>query len=200
AHMLPAFMLGWLADYADIHNFAYPYAHSWGTVAYSQRYHNPTVDSLIEQGLYSPDGPIRQNIYYQIENIFYNEVPTVPLYVTVERQYMRDWVQGWYYNPLYPGIYAYNKWKWPMTTIVGTEGYFEGDMNYDGRVNFDDVQVVVDIFGAKGGLKFDPKWYFTCDFDDMPHYRWRNRQIDMGDIIISISRENWGKTSIPWHP
>ena len=201
AHMLPAFMIGWLADYADIHNFAYPYAHSSGAFAHPQRYSNPTVDSLVEQGLYSPDGPVRQAIYYQVENIFYNEVPTVPLFIATGRGYMRDWVQGRYYNPLAPGIYGYDIWKWPMTGTPGTEGYFVGDVNFDGKVSMDDIIAIIGSFGSYAGKLgmpvFHPRWNFFCDVDDSPMYRWRDRKIDMGDVVNTIAK--FGKTSITWH-
>lgn len=201
-HRLPAFMIGWLADYADIHNFAHPYCHSTGAFAHPQRYHNPHVDELVEKGLYTPDGPLRQAIYYEIEQIFYDEVPTVPLFVAIGRGYMRDWIQGRYYNPLHPGLFAYDIWKWPMTETVGAEGYFVGDVNFDGKVSMDDIIAIVNAFGSyagKGGMPvFHPRWNFYCDVDDSPRYRWRDRKIDMGDIVNAIAR--FGKTSKPWHP
>jgi len=197
----PVFWIGWLADYADIHNFALQYCHSTGIFARAQRYHNPYVDELVEKGLHSPDGPLRQEIYYELEQIFYDEVPTVPLYVDIGRGYTRDWVQGIYYNPIHPGVYAYDMWKWPMTETVGAEGYFVGDVNFDGKVSMDDVIAIIKSFGSYAGKAGMPiihsKWNFYCDVDDMPKYRWRDRKIDMGDIVNCLAR--FGKTSIPWH-
>jgi peptide/nickel transport system substrate-binding protein len=202
AHRLPVFCIGWLADYADIHNFAYPYAHSGGAFAAEQRYKNDHVDELIGKGLYTPDGPQRQAIYYEVEQIFYDEVPTVPLFVAIGRGYMRDWVQGRYYNPLHPGLYAYDHWKWPMTSTPGAQGYFVGDVNFDGKVSMDDIIAIVNAFGSyagAGGMPvIHPRWNFRCDVDDTPYYRWRNRKIDMGDIVTALS--NFGKTSQAWTP
>jgi len=39
---LPVFIIGWLADYPDPHNFVHPYMHSKGTFAAWQGYVTPT--------------------------------------------------------------------------------------------------------------------------------------------------------------
>ncbi|MEM3668277.1 MAG: ABC transporter substrate-binding protein [Candidatus Bathyarchaeia archaeon] len=201
AHMLPAFVMDWQADYVDIHSYAYPYAHSQGALAAAQRYSNPTVDALIEQGLYTPDGPVRQAIYYQVENIFFQEAPTIPLYVAIERGYMRDWVQGHYYNPLAPGIYSYDMWKWPMTDTPGAEGYWPGDVNYDGIVDTLDVLIIRMAYGSfagKVGMPISsPRWNFHCDIAG-PRYGWHDRKIDSSDIASVLL--NFGKFSQIWIP
>jgi len=200
AHKVGIYVYKWKPDPVNIHDYAFTYAHSSGPLASAQRYWNPLMDELIEIGLRKTSNEEKMAIYTEIENIFYEEVPTVPLYVAIERVYMRDWVQGYYYNPTYPGIYAYNLWKWPMTTTAGAEGYFVGDVNFDGKVSMDDIIAIVDSFGSysgkQGTLVFHPKWNFYCDVDDSPMYRWRDRKIDMGDIVNAIA--NFGKTSIPW--
>jgi hypothetical protein len=33
------------------------------------------------------------------------------------RRFARDWVQGWYYNALYPGLYAYDLYKSVVSTV-----------------------------------------------------------------------------------
>jgi len=202
AHSVGIFILKWKPDPVNIHDYAFTYAHSWGPLAFAQLYWNPLMDELIEMGLRKTDSKEKMAIYTQIENLFYEDVPTVPLYVAIERVYMRDWVQGYYYNPTYPGVYAYTLWKWPMTDTVGAEGYFVGDVNFDGKVSMDDVVAIVDAFGSyavKGGMPImHPKWNFYCDVDDSPCYRWRDHKIDMGDIVNSLN--NFGKTSIKWHP
>jgi ABC-type transport system substrate-binding protein len=199
-HMLPTFFMGTLE--LNVDDFALEYCHSKGHVASAQRYHNPVMDELIEEAVNLIVGPSKQAIYYQVAQIFYDEVVAVPLAVPVGRVYMRDWVQGYYYNPIYPGVYAYTLWKWPMTDTVGAEGYFVGDVNFDGKVSMDDVVAIVDAFGSyavKGGMPImHPKWNFYCDVDDSPCYRWRDHKIDMGDIVNCLN--NFGKTSIKWHP
>jgi len=104
---LPAFIIGWLADFPDPHNFVHPYMHSRGTFAAWQRYENPHVDELIEKGIRTSDPEERREIYYELQKIYFEDCPSVMLYQPVGRHYERDWVQGWYYNPIYPGVYFY---------------------------------------------------------------------------------------------
>lgn len=121
SHLLPIFVVGWMADYADIHNFAFAYAHSLGTFAHMQRYNNPVIDTLIDSGVYTPNGPVRERIYKDVQLMYYQDVPSVPLFTSLARIYMRDWVYGWRYNPLYPGIYAYHITKTlnqPPTCVI----------------------------------------------------------------------------------
>jgi len=126
---LTAFVLGWLADYPDPHNFVYPFMHTEGTFAYFQRYSNPIVDALIEEGIATPDGPARQAIYYELQEIYVDDNPSVPLAKPVERHWELDWVMGWYYNPIYPGHYFKHLWKGYMADVdkdydVDTEDLF----------------------------------------------------------------------------
>jgi len=53
--------------------------------------------------------------------------------ITLERHWERDWMRGWYYNSLYPGEYAYHRWK-AVTHF--------GDANNDGAVNIVDVSYI----------------------------------------------------------
>jgi len=104
---LPAFIIGWLADYPDPHNFVHPYMHSKGAFAAWQQYKNPHVDELIEKGIRTSDPEERRKIYYELQKIYFEDCPSVILYQPLGRHYERDWVKGWYYNPIYPGVYFY---------------------------------------------------------------------------------------------
>jgi len=99
---LPLFIIGWLADYPDPHNFVFPFMHSSGTFSGWQGYKNPIVDKLIERGINTIDPEKRKSIYYQLQWIYHEDVPSVPLYQELVRHYERDWVHGWYYNPVFP--------------------------------------------------------------------------------------------------
>jgi len=105
---LPLFIIGWQADFPDPHNFVHPYMHSNGAYASAQGYNNTEVDKLIEEGISETDPAKRQTIYYQLQSIYYEDVPSVVLDQPLARHWERDWVQGWYYNPIYPGIYFYD--------------------------------------------------------------------------------------------
>jgi len=57
ARMLPLFAIGWLVDYPDPDNFAFPFMHTYGTFSQWQGYSNPRVDELIEAGALMPMDP-----------------------------------------------------------------------------------------------------------------------------------------------
>jgi len=74
---------------------------------------NPKVDGLIEKGIRTIEPAKRKDIYYELQKIYYEDVPSVVLYQGLGRHYERTWVQGWYYNPIYPGLYFYVLSKGP---------------------------------------------------------------------------------------
>ena len=133
---LTGFVLGWLADYPDPHNFVFPFMHSDGDFAYFQSYYNPTVDDLVELGIRTPEGPARQAIYYQLQQIYVDDNPSVPLCKPTGRHWERDWAMGWYYNPIYPGGYFYHYYKG-----------WSGDTNKDYKVDLTDLYNVLIGYG-----------------------------------------------------
>ena len=108
--LLPMFQIGWLADYPDAHNFIFPFMHSAGTFSGWQNYNNPEADALTEQGIGSVDPAEKQAIYNQLGQIYYDDCPGIMLAQPLGRRYFRDWVQGFYFNPILPSqmgnIYA----------------------------------------------------------------------------------------------
>jgi len=111
--LLPMFQIGWLPDFADAHNFVTPFMHSQGTFSGWQNYDNPEVDALIAQGISSADPAERQTIYNQLAQIYYEDAPGILLAQPLGRRYFRDWVKGFYFNPILPSqlgnIYALSK-------------------------------------------------------------------------------------------
>jgi ABC-type transport system substrate-binding protein len=211
---LPLFPAGWTADYADAHNFAHPFYHSKGTFAQIQGYANPLMDALIDQGIRTPNGPARGAIYSQIQQLAIQDCPSVPVVVPVGRHWERDWVVGWYYNPLYGGsiaegldstepashaLYFYNMWKWyyaPHAKFSTTPPYptcnnLPYDVNYDGKVDMKDVGTTAKSFGAIFGPPQDTRWVYRCDLNN-------DRKIDMKDI--GYVAQNFGKASSTWPP
>ena len=100
---LTMYNLGWQADFPDPHNFVGPFMSSGGALSAFQHYNNPIVDNLINSGIVEPDPAKRQAIYYQLQQIYYDNVPSVMIDQVVGRHVERDWVNGWYYNPIIPG-------------------------------------------------------------------------------------------------
>ena len=108
---LTLFIIGWLADYPDPHNWYYPYMHSTGTFSYFQSYSNPEVDKLIEAGVTETDDNKRIEIYWKLGNKYFEDAVSLPLFQVTIRHWERTWVAGWYYNPIYPGNFFYHIWK-----------------------------------------------------------------------------------------
>jgi len=168
---MPLFMTGWLVDYPDPDNFAFPFMHSSWTFAVWQSYNNPRADALIDAGALMPDDTApysgeldlpdpraamnnydaeeialdpmshippdtrwpRRSIYYELQAIYVEDVPGFCLDQQIGRHWEQSWMRGWYYNPVYPGIYAYHLWK--ATTHFG-------DANDDGTVSVADAATV----------------------------------------------------------
>jgi peptide/nickel transport system substrate-binding protein len=123
-HEATMFGMGWLADFADPHNFVYAFMYGGGTFTQMQLYSNATVDNLVREGIDTMNETARRQIYYELQSLYYEDCPSVTLYQPIGRRFERDWVQGWYYNPLLVGNYFYVQWKgtihvsttysWPM--------------------------------------------------------------------------------------
>jgi peptide/nickel transport system substrate-binding protein len=196
-HQTPLFIIGWLADYPDAHNFAYAFYYSHGAFGAWQLYHNPTMDELVERGIATPEGPERAAIYKQIQLLAVADCPSVPIDQAIGRHWERDWVVGWYYNPIYPGVYAYNLWKWyyiphallSTTPTHPTCNYLPHDVTYDGKVDAKDIGTVGKAFGSSPGPPVHPRWCYRADVNN-------DRKVDAKDLGMVCKL--FGKTSTPW--
>ncbi len=104
AKKLPMFIIGWLADFPDPHNFALPFMHSQGTYAQKQSLNKiANYDDLIMQAARELDTAKRQQLYYQLQQKAYEDAIDVFLVDAVGRSWQRTWVNGWMYNPMWPG-------------------------------------------------------------------------------------------------
>lgn len=179
---MPYWLLGWLADFPDVHNFAHPFYHSEGDFGGAQGYHNPTVDEIIETAASETNPSVRQTLYRQLENIVLQDCPSVPTLQGIGRHYERDWIVGWHYNQITPGLYAYNVWKAYYTPHKYLDTYLQPwsnmlpfDIDYSGSVTMDDIGFACLAFGSSFGPPIHPRWNFRADVDN-------NRQVDMTDI------------------
>jgi hypothetical protein len=184
---LPTFMIGWLADYSGLQDFMVPYMESVGLYAMFSGYANPTVDALLHVTAYTNNPTVLTADYGELEQIYYYDVPSVTLFVPVGTGFMRDWVQGMYYNPIYPGMYAYNKWKYNA---------IPGDVDRSGAVNMADVIDALKAFGSYDGEFgtaggywpiMQARWNFFCDIIGTPREEWTDRTVNMGDIVQILS-------------
>lgn len=117
ARNLPYFIVGWLADYPDAHNFVHPFMHSagafsrWQGILGETSFPNAECDGHIEAGIATLDPDARQAEYNWLQQYYVDECPGFILTQATGRHWQRDWIEGWYYNPIYPGTYAYDIWK-----------------------------------------------------------------------------------------
>jgi peptide/nickel transport system substrate-binding protein len=195
---LPAFIVGWLADYPDPHDFAYGFYHSRSSFPQWQLYSNSSMDDLIDAGLREPDPVKRAAIYHDIQVLAVEDCPNTMLDQSTGRHFERDWICGWYYNPSYPGLYAYNLWKWyyaPQALADNStqpmSNSLPADVNYDGQVNIIDITIAAKAFGSKFGPPIHPRWQFRADANN-------DREINI--IDVAHVAKYFGKTSAVWIP
>jgi peptide/nickel transport system substrate-binding protein len=99
---MPMFQIGWMADYPDPDNFVFPFMHSEGTFSYFQGYNNPDVDALIEAGRLELDPAVREGIYLELQQLYYDDAPGIMLAQGFARKYFTKYIEGFYYNPMNP--------------------------------------------------------------------------------------------------
>jgi peptide/nickel transport system substrate-binding protein len=196
SRQVPVFIVGWLADYPDPHDFAYAFYYSRGNFASRQGYNSSTMDALIDQGIRQSDNQERRATYGLIQQVAIDDCPSAALVTVIGRHFERTWVCGWYCNPVYPGVYAANLWKWYYTphaqldTVTNaTANLLPYDINYDGKINMFDVGATAASFATLYGPPMSSRWVYRCDFNN-------DRKIDMKDI--SGVAKNFGKTSAVW--
>ena len=110
--LLPLFQIGWMADYPDPDNFVFPFMHSEGTFSRWQGYSNPEVDALIVAGKFELDPAARQDIYYELQDWYYDDAPGIMMAQGFARKYFTKYIHGFYYNPMNP---VYFGPLWEMT-------------------------------------------------------------------------------------
>ncbi|MBR2081643.1 MAG: ABC transporter substrate-binding protein [Elusimicrobiaceae bacterium] len=110
-HQMPIWARGWVADYADAHNFYFPFLHSQGRYALAQGYSNPQADELIEQAV-TQTNPVKRNaLYKQLHNLMYEDAMQLYTVHPTGLWAMRSNVKGFADNPVYMGIYYYPMYK-----------------------------------------------------------------------------------------
>ncbi len=108
---MPMWARGWVADYADAHNFYFPFIHSQGRYAISQGYKNPLADRLIEKAVSETDLSKRNLLYRQVHNFMYEDAMQIYTVHPTGLWAMRSNVKNFVDNPVYMGIYFYPMYK-----------------------------------------------------------------------------------------
>lgn len=109
---LPIFVMGWNADYPDPHNFAFPFLHSKGDYPLTQKFKNPEFDRLVEEANATTNAAKRREVYAKLQDLAFEEAPQLYIIDGVRYRTQREWVKGWYHNPIFPdspyGSYFYS--------------------------------------------------------------------------------------------
>ena len=100
--MLPLYFMGWLPDYPDPDNFLNPYMYSNGYFANKAGYKNEEADKLILAASIELDPEKRKSAYYRVQEIWLEDAPGVAISQPYGRTYLKDWVKGYFYNPMTP--------------------------------------------------------------------------------------------------
>ncbi len=112
---LPVFFIGWQMDFADAHNFVFPYMHSQGTYSgycNMEALAKEKFDALIDKGISTVDPAERRQIYYELQRLAYEEAIQIFMDERYERRVHRDWVKGFVHNPASNADYDYYEiWK-----------------------------------------------------------------------------------------
>jgi hypothetical protein len=136
AGRLPTFLLGWYPDYLDPDNFTWPFAHTSSSDDWGIFYSNQEMDTLLEAGLaVTPvQGPAREAIYVDIQQLWAGAAPTVPLLQGVQTAVAQTWVGTIVLSPsnLLP---YFTMQDTRVRATIGTEG---GSLvSYDGDVTIE---------------------------------------------------------------
>lgn len=111
SRQMPIWVRGWVADYADPHNFYFAFMHSHGRYAQAQGYKNPAADRLVRKAVAEPDPGVRGQYYKQLQQIVHDDAMQIYTVNPTGLWAMRDTVKGFYDNPVFMGLYFYPMYK-----------------------------------------------------------------------------------------
>lgn len=92
------FIMGWIADYPDPHNFLDILFYTGSEVNISE-YSNPTLDSLLDQAAIEQDEAVRLVMYQQAEQLVVDEAPCLPLFHGANYILVEPYVKGYELSP-----------------------------------------------------------------------------------------------------
>ncbi len=104
---LSLFFSAWQADYSDPDDFAVPLLHSQGTFSSTSGIDNATLDAMIEEASSELDQDARNMMYSNISRACQENAYFIWTKQSTQFHVDRSWVTGYYYNPMYSGLYYY---------------------------------------------------------------------------------------------
>lgn len=104
---LPAFYIGWLADYPDPDDFANPLLATGGAFPYYSGLDNHTLTVMIANAALETNNTIRIQAYHNISMSCYDNAYYVFTAQPTAFYVFRTWVNGFIYNMMYSLFYYY---------------------------------------------------------------------------------------------
>lgn len=109
---MPIFIIGWLADFPDPHNFVTPFMASDGTFSGWQgegmvELAKNKFDPLIEQGMATVNVEERKKTYYELQKLAHDLAIDVWLPQAEGTRVLRSWTQDVPFNPMFSSSFAY---------------------------------------------------------------------------------------------
>jgi len=109
---LPLFVIGWLADYPDPHNFIATYYASYGVYASRQgrlfqEWAAANVDAEISAAAVSVDNEERFALYRSVQEKAIRDTVGIPLFMPTGLNVRAPWVNGWYPHLVRSNQYYY---------------------------------------------------------------------------------------------
>ncbi len=93
------FVMGWIADYPDPHNFLDILFYTGSEVNIFE-YSNPGLDALLDQAAIEQDGVVRLSMYQQAEQLVIDDAPCFPLFHGANYILVEPYVKGYELSPL----------------------------------------------------------------------------------------------------
>ena len=93
------FILGWIADYPDPHNFLDILFYT-GSENNIFEYSNPGLDASLDQAAIEQDRAVRLDMYQQAEQLVVDEAPCLPLWHGASYILVEPYVKGYELSPL----------------------------------------------------------------------------------------------------
>jgi len=97
----PMFLSGWGADYADPHNFVYPFMNSNGYYGRFMALKNDDIDKLCDEGIQNVEPSKRKEVYSKLQYIWYEDAIGIPLYQQIVVRAYRHYVRGFVPNAMF---------------------------------------------------------------------------------------------------
>jgi ABC-type transport system substrate-binding protein len=98
---------GWYPDFPDAGNFMEPVFHGRNVGPGNNNaahYNNPRLNALLDRAHPMPQGPQREALYRQAEDILMEDLPWIPLYYEMETRYFGPGVTGVTVHPVWRQI------------------------------------------------------------------------------------------------